>query len=820
MGTIDTLLRVKADASQAVRGLSPLQASLQTTAADAVKTEAALNDLSGQHTVSLNDQAIESARVEVERLRNVMREQLRMDPTADTREAQRNITQLQRSIRTLDRTDAVVDVAVHADATELVAMKVALTELVGGFAEGGGGGLIGRLTASRAGVKLLGSGAAGAAVGVGSLAVAGSAAAAAAWDLGEAAADVQTQVAQLNALTGGLGTDTFTELNQWATTTPFALDDATAATKRLVAAGVDLQQIPQYLNDIGNVAAATGVPLEQIATVFSQMESKGKLTFEETQQLAEAGIPVWATLADKLGLTVAEVQKLATEGKLGASAVDLLRVSLAEQFPNAMAEQAATFNGQMSTLKDTVATTRTEVGTLFLPMMQDVVAVLQAGADATHDSIEGYVLLDHWLRESTSSGSGLVEILGSSLPGVNGLVNALAGAHEKAADAAADQKQRSDDLAASLELQASASAQAEQAISDQADKMDTLATNVTNTSDAYRDLRDNFSSFNQATIDARSNVFDYQDAIDTLAESLVDSGTFSPDAEKGRTNWDNLVGFAEAASARVEDTWKTKGKGAAVALQASFRQTLHGMLTDAGINSDQAWKLVDQVLKVPHKINVELGEIDDAKLRKRLASLRQERADIKAKFVVPEGSTEKDAQRVLDEEAAALRPINVKIDATLDDLKPQRDKLDETANPDGDPRKAHIDAKVSKSSVDAANADLDGIIKLRRTAHVDVVYDLPPPLRFFGLSVTPSAGPTSTPSLRAAGAAMMSAPAPSAAWTPTLNPATPTGPGGGRVERLAPKSTPVAVYLDGVEIAHRIEARRAVAATSSTRRSA
>jgi hypothetical protein len=295
MGTIDTLLRVKADASQAVRGLSPLQASLQTTAADAVKTEAALNDLSGQHTVSLNDQAIESARVEVERLRNVMREQLRMDPTADTREAQRNITQLQRSIRTLDRTDAVVDVAVHADATELVAMKVALTELVGGFAEGGGGGLIGRLTASRAGVKLLGSGAAGAAVGVGSLAVAGSAAAAAAWDLGEAAADVQTQVAQLNALTGGLGTETFTELNQWATTTPFALDDATAATKRLVAAGVDLQQIPQYLNDIGNVAAATGVPLEQIATVFSQMESKGKLTFEETQQQASPCGRPWPT---------------------------------------------------------------------------------------------------------------------------------------------------------------------------------------------------------------------------------------------------------------------------------------------------------------------------------------------------------------------------------------------------------------------------------------------------------------------------------------------------------------------------------------------
>jgi hypothetical protein len=38
--------------------------------------------------------------------------------------------------------------------------------------------------------------------------------------------------------------------------------------------------------------------------------------------------------------------------------------------------------------------------------------------------------------------------------------------------------------------------------------------------------------------------------------------------------------------------------------------------------------------------------------------------------------------------------------------------------------------------------------------------------------------------------------------------------------QLAPKQTPVAVYLDGVEIANRIEARRAMASTTSVKRSA
>jgi len=551
------------------------------------------------------------------------------------------------------------------------------------------------------------------------------------------------------------------------------------------------------------------------------------LTFEETQQLAEAGIPVWSTLADKLGLTVAEVQKLAENGKLGADAIDLLRFALAEQFPTAMSEQASTFNGQMSTLKDTVATTRAELGTLFLPVMQDVVSVLQKGADAVHDSIEGYVLLDHALRGTGESGQGLVEVLAGSIPGLSGIVNQLAGAHEDAAAAAEEDKKRSDELAASLELQASAAAQAEQAIADQATKMDTLAQNVEDTADAYAALRDNFKAYNDATIEGRSHVFEYHAAVDDLAESLVKSGTFSPDAEAGRTNWDNLVGFAEAASARVEDTWKTKGKGAAVALQASFRQTLHGMLTDAGVNSDQAWHLVDQVLKVPHKINVEIGEIDDAKLRKQLAGLRQQRADIKASFSLDLGhaaefGTQKDVQRLLDQQSTELKPINAKIDAHLDNLKPQQEKLDEAANPDGDPRKAKIEAKVLPSSVAEANADLDGIIKLRRTAHIQVVYDLPAPLNLFGLSVAPSAGPTAAPSsLRGAGPAMLAAPSPSsAAWTPTLPGQAPAGPGGGQLVRMAPKTTPVAVYLDGVEIAHRIEARRAVAATTSVVRSA
>lgn len=146
--------------------------------------------------------------------------------------------------------------------------------------------------------------------------------------------------------------------------------------------------------------------------------------------------------------------------------------------------------------------------------------------------------------------------------------------------------------------------------------------------------------------------------------------------------------------------------------------------------------------------------------------------------------------------------------------------LDEAANPDGKSRKAGIDAKVDPDSVARANTQLDGIIKLRRTAHITVVYDLPAPLTVPGLTPGPQVGPAVPSTLRAAGPAMLAAPTlTGGAWTPTLGrPA--TNVAGPQVVRLAPKTTPVAVYLDGVEIAHRIEARRALAATTSVRRTA
>ena len=260
MGTTVLDLKVTADAQAAVQGLKPLSASLDGVTQDAQKTESALKDLDKQHTIDLNDAAIVNARKEISRLRASIRDDLRLDVNANTKPAQRRVRELQSTIKSLSSETIEIKAEVDADVDSISGTTAGLSALIAQLKDMNSTSVdldpdLINLRNSLGSLRGIATKAAGplAAVGV---AVGG-------WKLGEAAADVETMVTQLDALTSGKGAETFADLQKWAATTPFAIEDATEATKKLVAAGVPLQDVPDYLNDIGNVASATGVPIEQ-----------------------------------------------------------------------------------------------------------------------------------------------------------------------------------------------------------------------------------------------------------------------------------------------------------------------------------------------------------------------------------------------------------------------------------------------------------------------------------------------------------------------------------------------------------------------------
>ena len=93
-------------------------------------------------------------------------------------------------------------------------------------------------------------------------------------------------------------------LDEFAKSTPFNTTNVIENAQKMLAMGWEAENIIEDMETIGNAAAATGkmdTGLESIVRALSQIKTKGRLSTEELNQLAEAGIAAKAMLAEGLG---------------------------------------------------------------------------------------------------------------------------------------------------------------------------------------------------------------------------------------------------------------------------------------------------------------------------------------------------------------------------------------------------------------------------------------------------------------------------------------------------------------------------------------
>jgi len=176
------------------------------------------------------------------------------------------------------------------------------------------------------------------------------------------------------------------ELRAFADKTPFRFSELTVASRRLQAFGFEAEKIIPMLRDIGDAAAAMGGSadiINRVTIAIGQMSAKGKVSAQEMLQLTEAGIPAWRYLAEGVGVTTAEVQKMTEKGLVPASqAIELILSGMRQDFGGMMEEQAKTAAGQMSTLQDSIEGVAVTLGEALLPALKSMIGVAQEGADA------------------------------------------------------------------------------------------------------------------------------------------------------------------------------------------------------------------------------------------------------------------------------------------------------------------------------------------------------------------------------------------------------------------------------------------------------
>ena len=148
-------------------------------------------------------------------------------------------------------------------------------------------------------------------------------------------------------------------IEQFAASTPFSKMGVDTMAKYLHNAGYEGDEVFNTLTKIGNMGSAFGVQEESLVEMtrqFSQVQQAGYAYTEDLNILADRGIPIYQALAEATGETVAEVKKMASEGKITAEIYNAAIDSMAQTTDGAMKAQSETFSGMMSTLQDNLTT--------------------------------------------------------------------------------------------------------------------------------------------------------------------------------------------------------------------------------------------------------------------------------------------------------------------------------------------------------------------------------------------------------------------------------------------------------------------------------
>jgi len=164
------------------------------------------------------------------------------------------------------------------------------------------------------------------------------------------------------------------ELQKLSRSTPLDSEAILKMSQRLQGAGIEAQKIVPLIKDIGNTAAATGdlsaERMEGIGVALAQIASKGKVSAEEMEQLAERGIPAWRILSESIGKTAGEARKMAEDGKISSQQLfEAFQKFSRMNFGDAMEKQVDTFSGSMKTIENIALQTATEA---FKPIYAEI----------------------------------------------------------------------------------------------------------------------------------------------------------------------------------------------------------------------------------------------------------------------------------------------------------------------------------------------------------------------------------------------------------------------------------------------------------------
>lgn len=175
-------------------------------------------------------------------------------------------------------------------------------------------------------------------------------------------------------------------LERLATNGVVPLQDLQAAASALIGTFSDPSVISQWVRVFADIAAGTRIPAARLAEMTSRMEDMGKA---ELTELANAGIPIFQTLATVTGKNTEELIKMSAEGKISSDTLlEAFRAMTEEgqKFHDLNATMSNTTAGSWATLaaswQEILAAVGESLNNVLRPAMQELSAFLQEHKEA------------------------------------------------------------------------------------------------------------------------------------------------------------------------------------------------------------------------------------------------------------------------------------------------------------------------------------------------------------------------------------------------------------------------------------------------------
>ena len=215
--------------------------------------------------------------------------------------------------------------------------------------------------------------------------------------------------------------------------------------------------LPALVDQISKLGG-TYEDLDGIILAVGQAWAKQKLQGEEILQLVERGVPVWELLTKVTGKSVAEIQKLSEQGKLGQDVIRDLLAEIGRGASGAAAGQLDTYNGLVAQLTKAWSSLLREIGKsgVFDKLKDQIKAVIdflgrpevvatftrfaEVGVEAiriVRETVEGLFLrfgdraadtLLKWLGMASNMFNGLIDVADGTAARFGGAIESAVGA--------------------------------------------------------------------------------------------------------------------------------------------------------------------------------------------------------------------------------------------------------------------------------------------------------------------------------------------------------------------------------------------------------